>query len=487
MRTPINEVATHRNPHLDDLVAITLLVTFGEQKYQFPNGGPKVVFEETDTSPNTLQVGMGGGDLDEHKPEGRLAGQCATSLTAQALNLAEIPALWTLLSEVQRADTQPGQTHFELGEALKTLFGYGEGFTPQMALEIVRRVVEGFIHLDGEPIPEPVHPQAFIGPTLFLSEGTSVVNTLVMPKGAGIQELAAMWLLVNRNNGRIIFPKGEIDLVEIGPEELERLEQLQVMEDAVFIGFVGGHFGTGGSYPTFREAMDFFGVRKDPELHVLQKEATRWETQAAKPLELPSLIALLSAGGMSLEEIYTLLVDPMFAAQATSSHEFMVKCPPQFARNGTMVNVGEMQIAFVHSDLHGMNRWLRAVMKVDVVVQRSTNRNVAIFTETACRAVVYDIARAILLAEGGDADARAELEEMILHGRDRTMPAPADLWYLFGAAGQILNGSTTHEVLPTHLSNQDLQVLVVEAVNAYAWRKAQGEAGAAAKAEETAD
>jgi hypothetical protein len=103
MENTIKKIVTHRNPHLDEIVAMWLLLRFKfpEVKIEFvENGNIKIGF-----SADTIAVGLGGGRFDEHPTgiEARKEG-CAATLVAKYLEVIEEPALKKLLEYTVKND-----------------------------------------------------------------------------------------------------------------------------------------------------------------------------------------------------------------------------------------------------------------------------------------------------------------------------------------------------------------------------------------------
>jgi len=124
---PINEIATHNNPHIDEIEGIRLLRRFGQNHFPgiekasvvfWSKGGPELqkTAEEYLTE-GILLVGIGGGMFDEHPTleTERKNGKCAATLIAEYLGLDDDPALEFILDFVQRDDLNGSGSMFELG------------------------------------------------------------------------------------------------------------------------------------------------------------------------------------------------------------------------------------------------------------------------------------------------------------------------------------------------------------------------------------
>ena len=129
----VRYLVTHVRPHWDEIVAIWLLVRFGNRQFPdinkavdvFWDGGPQVEVlgvarPLAEIRPFSLFVGTGGGPLDEHIAEGRLEDSCAATLTAKFLGIQNNPALRQILSYTLNNDTKGGAGAFELPIVLRT-------------------------------------------------------------------------------------------------------------------------------------------------------------------------------------------------------------------------------------------------------------------------------------------------------------------------------------------------------------------------------
>lgn len=103
----VKNIVTHHRPHLDEMYAIWLLRMFG--KSLFPNVENAILVflkkELEHTYGDDLYVGIGFGQFDEHRPNGRLENTCAAILVAEHLQIPSSPAMTNLLSDVLYCDT----------------------------------------------------------------------------------------------------------------------------------------------------------------------------------------------------------------------------------------------------------------------------------------------------------------------------------------------------------------------------------------------
>lgn len=128
------EIVTHVAPHLDEIVAVWLLRTFGEAKFPgiakakvtfwstggaTPDGRTAAEYEQD----GIILVGVGGGRFDEHPTEtsARKEGACATTLVAEALGVHEDPALEKILHFVVHNDLKGSSQPFDLPSMVKIL------------------------------------------------------------------------------------------------------------------------------------------------------------------------------------------------------------------------------------------------------------------------------------------------------------------------------------------------------------------------------
>jgi hypothetical protein len=131
----IKKIVTHVRPHLDEIMGIWMLIKFGE--YLFSGIGNAMV-EFWDSLPEgktpgqlekegVLLIGIGGGRFDEHPTLNaeRKQDVCTTSLVAQALGLADDPALKGLLEFVRVRDLTLSGNAYDLHALIKTFYAAG--------------------------------------------------------------------------------------------------------------------------------------------------------------------------------------------------------------------------------------------------------------------------------------------------------------------------------------------------------------------------
>lgn len=122
-----NTLVTHKRPHIDEILAITLLKKFGKE--MFPGiQEAKIVFwengnqlphgcspEEYEKNEHALLIGIGGGRFDEHPVNGDSKDEeCAATLVAKALGIDEDPTLEKILKFVLNSDVKGVKQPFDL-------------------------------------------------------------------------------------------------------------------------------------------------------------------------------------------------------------------------------------------------------------------------------------------------------------------------------------------------------------------------------------
>jgi hypothetical protein len=145
----IHTIVTHSKPHLDEIVAIWLLIIFGEKMFPGVNTA-KIVFWDTGgetpdgRSPEEwekdgyLLIGIGGGILDEHpslQNSGRKEDECAATLVAKVLGIAKEPALQKILRYTLKTDLKGSGQKFDLQHLVK--LGY-RGADPDDSKKVMR-------------------------------------------------------------------------------------------------------------------------------------------------------------------------------------------------------------------------------------------------------------------------------------------------------------------------------------------------------------
>lgn len=134
-RPELRKIVTHRNPHLDELAAVAAILEFGHMRRWYWKKGtePEVEYAHNENAAlaaykdrtDVVFVGIGGGEFDEHRAEGRLPDTSAFKLVLQALEMAERADLEHFLKEVVRSDVEATQENLSLAQVLKVAQRYG--------------------------------------------------------------------------------------------------------------------------------------------------------------------------------------------------------------------------------------------------------------------------------------------------------------------------------------------------------------------------
>lgn len=124
----IMRIVTHERPHLDELAAIWALREFGRQRYPGVDRA-KIEFytrkEHRDERGEAewlgagyLFVGVGGGRFDDH-PHDRFPNDCALTLVAKDLGIAEDPGLKSIIRAVLQEDRHGSGGDLHLASVIK--------------------------------------------------------------------------------------------------------------------------------------------------------------------------------------------------------------------------------------------------------------------------------------------------------------------------------------------------------------------------------
>ncbi|MEK7624427.1 MAG: hypothetical protein AAB404_01730 [Patescibacteria group bacterium] len=127
-------IVTHERPHFDEYTAIFLLKKFGENKfpgisksrviYGYEEGLQRSAHEEIIyEKERTLFIGVGGGRFDEHPVANgeRKQNECAATLVAKALGIADDPALEKILKFALNSDIKAAASPFDLAYITKVM------------------------------------------------------------------------------------------------------------------------------------------------------------------------------------------------------------------------------------------------------------------------------------------------------------------------------------------------------------------------------
>lgn len=134
MTRKFDTIVTHERPHLDEYLAIFLLRKFGEEKFPgisetkiiYWNSGGQVPDARSANDyekEGALLVGIGGGRFDEHPTvDGECKeGECAATLVAKALGIADDPSLEKILKFAVNNDLKAAAHPFDLAYVAKVM------------------------------------------------------------------------------------------------------------------------------------------------------------------------------------------------------------------------------------------------------------------------------------------------------------------------------------------------------------------------------
>ena len=125
MATPIKIIATHLNPHLDEIAGIWLLKKFAGiiAEIQYWDSDKIKKSPEEYEAEGILLLGIGGGKFDEHPSaqNGRKEGECCATLVAKHLGVEEDLALEKILQFVVNNDLKAASHPFDLAYIVKLL------------------------------------------------------------------------------------------------------------------------------------------------------------------------------------------------------------------------------------------------------------------------------------------------------------------------------------------------------------------------------
>ena len=124
----LTEKATHRGPHTDENISDLFLEDYGQEK--FPNlkndiqFWKRVDYDEDYEKIGYCLLGIGGGDFDEHRYDGKKGrGGCCASLVAKSLGISKRPELVEALQFVTDNDTKGKTSSFDVADMLRTIHG----------------------------------------------------------------------------------------------------------------------------------------------------------------------------------------------------------------------------------------------------------------------------------------------------------------------------------------------------------------------------
>jgi hypothetical protein len=144
----IERIVTHQGAHLDEILADFLATKMGWNFFHFCKNFDRnfvtshVSRSVTDSQPNSLFLGVGGGDFDEH---GKDDGLACCDLMAQYLEVDRDPRLIKLLETVSFQDRKgcANQNRFNLPRTINLMNRYG--YSPEKVRQWVFQAIEAII------------------------------------------------------------------------------------------------------------------------------------------------------------------------------------------------------------------------------------------------------------------------------------------------------------------------------------------------------
>ena len=141
----ITKIITHNRPHVDELVALMLLRRFREGEQEFPGvATAEISFLTTGELPqgktakdfpDTIFLGCGGGEFDEHatSQKERVVGECCATLVAKKLGIENNHGLQKILTFVKSEDLKGTKVKNELPMIVKFLHACYQGKDMEIA------------------------------------------------------------------------------------------------------------------------------------------------------------------------------------------------------------------------------------------------------------------------------------------------------------------------------------------------------------------
>jgi hypothetical protein len=467
---------THEEAHVDDKVAIALLRTVN------PLLEPKFVNDaelraHMKRNPNDIPVGTGGGALDDHGgEEGRPVGAFATLLAAKLIEVDDDQVYKVLLEQVGRSDLTGLQNRMEWGEITKTLFGHAQDVVDAYDIfGLIEEITKAhLLSRAGRHRVRPVSDANCVPPKATVKPlSDDVLRTaehIVMPAYAPAEDLCKAWLL--RRHIRRSFRR---DIPVLFAEDEDHLTELSVGRK-LFVGIEGGHIST---QVGIMDVAAMLGITKKTysgsfaDARNFHKEITRPDPL---PFDFVNVMAILASHGSFDAQTYYGVAEVIFDAYAAAEREKHVECPEAFREHGKLVpDLHGLRIAFVTSDLRKMRDHLKSIVHADVMVIRRSTGNVAIFTGHDVRTLAPFITESIIRTELDimgwsperitqyvNAERRIDVKR-----QGRELAKPLSHWYYQVEAGRLMNGSNTHEAVPTKLTASELEEAVTNAVKAW--------------------
>lgn len=129
--TRIHTIVTHLKAHLDEIVAILFLRWFGEELFPGARTAKVIYWNAGRSTPDgrcaeeweqdgCLLVGVGGSRFDEHG-RGENGDDCAATLVARALGIAEDPVFKRILRYITQCDRRAAGSTYDIASTIKFL------------------------------------------------------------------------------------------------------------------------------------------------------------------------------------------------------------------------------------------------------------------------------------------------------------------------------------------------------------------------------
>gem|GEM_PF-6681157 len=510
------------------MIAAWLLNEEGKRRFVrrpemvFFSGDEEITETGADRDPEMILVGTGGGAFDEHRENGRLKGACSATLVAEELGLLEheivdmwpdgsvkevrirkihAPAYGGILREALRADTHRdqdgnvvGQTPLELGQLVKDWHTYGpaQGNVRNHDAHVFGRVYDMLTAIRSmEAGEEPrVAPQLVgdpeVRPFLPKKKGKEhrgkKVNRIIIPARASTRVLVQAWIFQQRAKYQWFIP-GDAPSIYAAYSQKGLDGMLRDATRTIVIGIEGGQVPP---EMTVQEAMEMLQKPGLPEkrrraaplgMRAIIRMFNRWEREEdpaeVKLFQLPNIVKALNGyTGMKTLDVLSVVFELLYAVSAKEEEE-SVKCRDEYAESAIACEVDDLQFCVVTSDTPSMPFYALKAGN-SFVAKISSSGNVYISSNRKHAEAMTFIASAMVVVEsmyaGVDEERIMErLQELCsIHDEEsgRTLPGCA-WWYYHREAGGLLNGSLTHEEMPTPLGTGELMLALVAGVCVY--------------------
>jgi hypothetical protein len=419
----VRQLVTHRDPDIDDVEAIRLLITRGESHFPGISQAEIVTTADRNTrsseeleSEGVILVGIGGSKFDEHPHEGRerRAEDCAATLVAKHLGVADAPELQANLAYALDKNYRAVSSHWDLSVLVKLAFRFLSHSGDE---EADRRMTQEILYA----------AFMFLG-VVERGEGDGEVSV-------AMDEFAASWVV--RGLG----------------------EDIQLMD-------VVARTKPGKSF-TMRAALEC-GVTADPALQFILRYASplRGVELGEADFQLHSLVALAQTHFIEREKIQG-AVDIFLSAVYAKDKAFW-DCRKDYdvSRNTfTARSMGNhVSVVSVISSNTEIAKFCRSKHggAYDVVIKREPSGNTQVFFEHKVGIDVAPIVAELRIAERAKKGLFETLSREVLEAQGCAVEG-AEEWYYDGH--QIMNGSLTTNVTPTKLSREEVERIVVCAIN----------------------